>query len=71
MLLTLDGEMNRSQTENKNKNIYEKTKNEKCPHAGSNYGPSVYKTDALPLSYRGFSGTGCKTIFTNHNIKKK
>ena len=25
----------------------------KCPHAGSNYGPSVYKTDALPLSYTG------------------
>ena len=24
-----------------------------CPHAGSNYGPSVYKTDALPLSYKG------------------
>ena len=26
----------------------------KCPHAGSNYGPSVYKIDALPLSYKGF-----------------
>ena len=33
-----------------------KNRNEpkKCPHAGSNYGPSVYKTDALPLSYTGF-----------------
>ena len=24
-----------------------------CPHARSNYGPSVYKTDAIPLSYKG------------------
>ena len=24
----------------------------KCPHEGSNYGPSVYKTDALPLAVR-------------------
>ncbi|AES94033.1 hypothetical protein MTR_5g010130 [Medicago truncatula] len=23
-----------------------------CPHAGSNYGPPVYKTGALPLSYK-------------------
>ena len=25
----------------------------RCPHAGSNYGPPVYKTGALPLSYKG------------------
>ena len=25
-----------------------------CPHAGLNYGPPVYKTGALPLSYKGF-----------------
>jgi hypothetical protein len=26
---------------------------QKSPHWGLNPGPSVYKTDALPLSYRG------------------
>ena len=34
----------------------DKTKKEekkRCLHAGSNYGPPVYKTGALPLSYRG------------------
>ena len=25
----------------------------KCPHAGLNHGPQVYKTCALPLSYTG------------------
>ena len=24
-----------------------------CPHRELNSGPSVYKTDALPLSYKG------------------
>lgn len=24
----------------------------KCPHEGLNYGPSVYRTGALPLSYK-------------------
>ena len=28
-------------------------KKKKSPHWGLNPGPSVYKTDALPLSYRG------------------
>jgi hypothetical protein len=28
-------------------------KEEISPHWGLNPGPSVYKTDALPLSYRG------------------
>ena len=30
-----------------------KGKKKHCPHAGSNYGPPVYKTGALPLSYKG------------------
>ncbi len=30
-----------------------KKKKKECLHAGSNYGPPVYKTGALPLSYRG------------------
>jgi hypothetical protein len=30
-----------------------KKKRKKCLHRGSNSGPSVYKTDALPLSYKG------------------
>ncbi len=29
----------------------------RCPHAGLNYGPPVYKTGALPLSYRGSEKT--------------
>ena len=28
---------------------------QKSPHWGLNPGPSVYKTDALPLSYRGLA----------------
>lgn len=35
-----------------------------CPHAGSNYRPPVYKTGALPLSYRG---SHVKAI--NYNFK--
>ena len=31
----------------------ERPKNEISPHWGLNPGPSVYKTDALPLRYRG------------------
>ena len=37
-----------------------------CPHAGLNYGPSVYKTNALPLSYKGFYNT---MILSTLNIK--
>ena len=35
----------------------------KCRHRGSNSGPSVYKTDALPLSYTGLRYTS----FCNSN----
>ena len=36
----------------------------RCLHAGSNYGPPVYKTGALPLSYRGFEqGSFSNEIF--------
>ena len=42
----------------------------KCPHEGSNYGPSVYKTDALPLSCTGHLITLLVTnIYTNLFIK--
>ena len=32
-------------------------------HGGLNSGPSVYKTDALPLSYKGL----CILLYTNTN----
>ena len=42
----------------------------KCPHEGSNYGPSVYKTNALPLSCTGHLTTLLVTnIYTNLFIK--
>ena len=33
----------------------EKVLRKNCPHAGSNYRPPVYKTGALPLSYKGIN----------------
>jgi hypothetical protein len=47
-----------------------KKKGKKCPHAGSNYGPSVYKTDALPLSYRGCFDL-CQTIMYLNDSKDR
>ena len=43
-----------------------KTKHTKAhsPHWGLNPGPSVYKTDALPLSYRGFRAHIPKVLLT-------
>ena len=52
----LCGEKTRGKVKNKvktqKKNKKEKF-NQKSPHWGSNPGPLVYKTSALPLSYRG------------------
>ena len=34
-------------------------------HWGLSPGPSVWKTDALPLSYRGLTGVICITLYTD------
>ena len=39
------------------------------PHWGLNPGPSVYKTDALPLSYRGLCRTGRLACVCNYDLR--
>jgi hypothetical protein len=48
--------------------IVEKCHMVACLHGGSNTGPSVYKTDALPLSYKGdeFPGSALKNSVDVH-----